>query len=387
MPWKTMDVREQRVKFVVAACRREKPFSALCLEFGISRPTGQLWLQRYRESGVEGIAERSRRPHRSPRQTASRWEEQVVKLRQRYPDWGARKLQVLLSQAGVELTRSTIHRILLRHDLVREHDRHSQALERFERAAANELWQMDFKGPKLWESPVGPLSVLDDHSRYVIVLQAMQSASTELVREQLAHAFTICGLPEGMLMDHGSPWWSARGGSMGATKLSLWLMKQGIRLHWSRIRHPQTQGKVERFHGALQRALERRGVPFRDPQTWLDEYRWEHNHVRPHEALGMRTPASRWRPSPRRYDPNPPRWQYPEGSRVLKVDCQGKLDLHGQKWKISKALCGEWVQVVRVEQRLQVYYCTTLIRELDLGSQRSTIVERWIPSDVSPPKL
>jgi hypothetical protein len=77
----------------------------------------------------------------------------------------------------------------------------------------------------------------------------------------------------------------------------------------------------------------------------------------------------------------------PEGSRVLKVDCQGKLDLHGQKWKISKALCGEWVQIVRVEQRLQVYYCTTLIRELALGSQRSTIVERWLPSNVSQPKL
>src|SRR5215468_10318278 len=124
MPWKTMDVREQRVKFVVAASRREKPFSTLCEEFGIFRPTGQLWLQRNRETGVEGIAERSRRPHHSPRQTTCGLEEQVVKRRRRYPDWGALKLQVLLSQAGVDLTRSTIHRILLRHDLVREQDRH-----------------------------------------------------------------------------------------------------------------------------------------------------------------------------------------------------------------------------------------------------------------------
>ena len=281
-----MDVREQRVKFVVAASRREKPFSTLCEEFGIFRPTGQLWLQRNRETGVEGIAERSRRPHHSPRQTTCGLEEQVVKRRRRYPDWGARKLQVLLSQAGVDLTRSTIHRILLRHDLVREQDRHRPALEGFERTAPNELWQMDFKGRKLWEGPVGPLSVLDDHSRYVVVLQAVKSAGPELVREQLESAFTTCGVPDGMLMDHGSPWWSARGGSMGATKLSLWLMKQGIPLHWSRVRHPQTQGKVERFHGALQRALERRGVPFWDPQLWLDEYRWEHNHVRPREALG-----------------------------------------------------------------------------------------------------
>jgi transposase InsO family protein len=388
MPWKTMDIREQRVQFVVAASRREKPFSSLCLEFGISRPTGLLWLQRYRNGGIEGIAERSRRPHRSPRQTTLRLEEQVVKLRQRYPDWGARKLQVLLSQAGVELTCSTIHRILLRRDLVREQDRHSPALERFERNAPNELWQMDFKGPKLWSGPIGPLSVLDDHSRYVVVLQAVKSASTELVREQLESAFMVCGVPEGMLMDHGVPWWSARGGPLGgATQLSLWLMKQGIRLHWSRIRHPQTQGKVERFHGALQRALALRGVPLRDPQVWLDEYRWEHNHVRPHEALDMTTPATHWRPSPRRYDSSPPPWQYPEGSKVLKVDCQGKLELQGQKWKISKVLCGQRVQIVRVQQRLQVYYCTTLIREIDLGIQRSTIVERWIPNVVSQPKL
>ena len=157
-------------------------------------------------------------------------------------------------------------------------------------------------------------------------------------------------------------------------------MRQGIGLHWSRVRHPQTQGKVERFHGELQRALARRRVLVPDAQLWLDEFRWEHNYVRPHEALDMQTPASRWRPSARRYEANPPRWEYPEGARVLKVDSQGKLTLARKNWKISNALAGEWVQVVQLEQRLQVYYCTTLIREIDLGIQRSTMVEHWIPS-------
>jgi hypothetical protein len=121
-------------------------------------------------------------------------------------------------------------------------------------------------------------------------------------------------------------------------------------------------------------------------QAWLDAYRWEHNHVRPHEALGMQTPATRWKPSPRRYDPNPPRWEYPEGAWVLKVDGQGKLDIKGQKWKVSKSLAGEWVQVVQVEQRMLVFYCATLIRELDPGIQRSKIIERWMPeSNSSPP--
>jgi len=189
-----MDVREQRVRFVVAAIRKEKPFSALCQEFGISRPTGMLWRERYEREGLAGIAERSRRPQHSPMRTEAETEQRVVEMRRRYPDWGARKLQVLLSREGVELTSSTIHRILLRHDLVRESQRRRQALQRFERSAPNELWQMDFKSPKGWNSTVGPLSVLDDHSRYVLVLQAVWSTRAELVREQLETAFVSCGV-------------------------------------------------------------------------------------------------------------------------------------------------------------------------------------------------
>jgi transposase InsO family protein len=372
-----MDVREQRVEFVVAAMRREKSLTALCEEFGISRPTGRLWLSRYRQHGIEGIAERSRRPLSSPRRTSAELEERVVELRCRYPDWGARKLQVLLAQDGVVLTRSSLHRILLRRDLIRAADRHELAVGRFERLRPNELWQMDFKSPKGWNAPVGPLSVIDDHSRYVVVLQATGSTRGELVREQLQGSFSAHGVPEGMLMDHGIPWWSASAPS-GATELTVWLMKQGIGLHWSGIRHPQTQGKVERFHGEMERALQRRGWQGKPQQQWLDEFRWEHNQVRPHEALEMRTPASVWQPSPRAYDPRPPRWEYPAGAHVRRLDADGKMNAFGRGWNIGQALRREWVQLVRLEDRVQVYYCRTLVRELDLAIQRSTMVERWI---------
>jgi len=381
-----MDVHEQRVRFVVEASLEAKPFGGLCEEFGVSRPTGYAWAQRYEAAGLAGIVERSRRPLRSPRQTPPELAGRVIELRRRYPDWGARKLRVLLQRDGVRLGYSTIHRILLRHDLVHEADRRDVATQRFEREQPNELWQMDFKGAKQWGQAVGPLSVLDDHSRYVIVLQALGSTRGELVREQLESAFAACGVPQGMLMDRGVPWWSTRA-PLGLTQLSLWLMNQGIELHRSRLRHPQTQGKVERFHGELQRTLERRGQSLPDTQAWLDAYRWEHNHVRPHEALGMRTPSELWHPSPRRYEPNPPRWEYAEGAHVLKVDSWGKLHWGGRKWKLSSALCGERVRIVKVGERAQVYYCATLIRELDLGTQRSTIVERWVPSKVPQPKL
>jgi integrase-like protein len=266
----------------------------------------------------------------------------------------------------VSLTRSTIHRILLRRDLVHPADRHEPAVGRFERARPNELWQMDFKSPKGWNAPTGPLSVIDDHSRYVIVLQATGSTRGELVREQLERAFADCGVPEAMLMDHGIPWWSATGAT-GATELSVWLMKQGIGLHWSGVRHPQTQGKVERFHGELERALQRRGWQGKPRQLWLDEFRWEHNQVRPHEALALRIPASLWHFSPRVYDPQPPRWEYAAGAHVRRLDRDGKLKAYGHNWNIGQALRREWVQLVRLQDRVLVYYCRTLVRELDHG--------------------
>ena len=377
MPFKQMQVREQRVEFVIRALRSSQPLSLLCQEFDISRPTGYKWIARYRAGGVDAIAECSRRPHRSPRQTAPELETKIIALRQVYPDWGARKLAVLLARQGIVLPSSTVHRVLLRHGLVSDEDRHTPAIMRFARERPNELWQMDFKGPKNWPKACTALSVIDDHSRYVVALRATARPEGRLVQQHLIQAFEECGLPEAMLMDHGIPWWQSQSFA-GTTYLSLWLMRQGIALHFSGVRHPQTQGKVERFHGSLQRALECRGMPDHDHQQWLDAFRREHNHIRPHEALGMQTPASRWQPSPRPFQPQLPAWEYPEGAWTLKVDNHGTIDIHEQPYRISKALIGERVRILPVEDRYLIYYCNTLIRELDPATKRSTIVDRFV---------
>jgi transposase InsO family protein len=350
----------------------------LCEEFQISRPTGYEWLRRYRSGGIAGVVEKSRRPHGSPGQTAAATEQRVVELRQQRPDWGARKLQVLLQQEGLPLPVITLHRILLRRGLVRPQDRQRMAVQRFQRSQANQLWQMDFKGPVGWQAPVGPLSILDDHSRYAVTLQGTWSTQGEPVRAHLEEVFRRCGVPEEMLMDHGTPWWNMKAVA-GWTWLTIWLMKQGIRLHFSGYRHPQTQGKVERFHGALAAAMKRRGLPEQEQrQVWLDEFRQEYNHVRPHEALGMKTPASVWRPSPRKYQARPAAWAYPAGAEVRKLSAEGRLRAQGRSWEISRALAGEWVQLIRLEERILVYYCRSLVRELDLHTQRSTAVDRWV---------
>lgn len=331
MAWGNVDVEEQRMRFVIAASRKEKPLRHLCQEFEISRPTGYEWLRRYQTGGYEAVKEKSRRPHHSPERTSPEIEQRIVELRQARPDWGARKLQELLKKEGIQLPVITVHRILLRHDLVRGQDRHRAAVKRFERGKPNELWQMDFKGPAGWEAPVGPLSVLDDCSRYAIALQGTWSTRAEPVRERLEAAFQESGVPEGMLMDHGTPWWNMKAFT-GATWLTLWLMKQGIRLYFSGYQHPQTQGKVERFHGAMAAALKRRGYPQKEErQDWLDGFRHEYNHERPHEALGMKTPASVWKPSQRRYDPNPPKWEYEKGSEVVKVAAAGQIWIDGRR--------------------------------------------------------
>jgi len=377
MPFKQMEVREQRVEFVVRALRGTEPLSWLCREFGISRPTGYLWVARYREGGLAAIEERSRRPEHSPTQTSPELEARIRALREVFPDWGARKLAVLLDRQGLRIPSSTIHRVLLRLGLVRDQDRHGAATKRFEREQPNELWQMDFKGPKNWPKSCTALSVIDDHSRYLVALAATARPEGALVRQHLERAFRECGLPQAMLMDHGIPWWNWQSFA-GSTQLSLWLMRQGIRLCFSGIRHPQTQGKVERFHGSMERALTHRGVPSDGHQQWLDDYRREYNYIRPHEALDMQTPASRWQPSPRPFIPNPPAWEYPEGAWTLKVDIHGTIDIRDQSYRIAKSLIGERVRIVEAEQRYLIYYCNTLIRELDPATKRSTIVERFV---------
>jgi len=225
---------------------------------------------------------------------------------------------------------------------------------------------------------VGPLSVIDDHSRYVIRLAQTGTTRSGAVRAQLDQAFEECGVPEAMLMDHGTPWWNGAAPS-GWTELTVWLMRQGIRLHFGRYRHPQTQGKVERFHGALEMARRRRGLPaVEQRQAWLDEFRYEYNHVRGHEALQMRTPASVWRASGRRYDPQPPEWDYGAEAEVHRLDRQGQLRLGQRSWPVSGALSLQRVTVQRVgESTLLVYFCQNLVREIDLVAQRSTAVDRW----------
>jgi hypothetical protein len=210
-----------------------------------------------------------------------------------------------------------------------------------------------------------------------VALEQTGTTSGQAVRERLEAVFAEHGIPEAMAMDHGVPWWNTAAPS-GWTQFPVWLMKQGIRCYFSAIRHPETQGKVECFHHSLERARTRRGAQDQWlQQSWLDAFRHEYNHLRPHEALGIETPASRWTPNERKYQPQPPDWDYGAGAEIKRLSVDGDLCPDNQRWKVSLSLAREPVRLERVEQRILVYYCHTIVREIDLGAQRSTAVDRW----------
>ncbi len=378
MTWRVSNVLDQRIRFVVQALQPEANVSRLCLEFGISRPTGYRWLHRYSDTNcLEALTDLSRRPHLSPNRTEPGMESQVVELRTRY-GWGAKKLQILLLQQGMRLGVRTINRILARCDLLKSHDCHRPATKRFERAQPNELWQMDFKGEYgLPDGRCYPLVILDDHSRFALATSALASQQTVPVQETLIRTFEQYGVPEAMLMDHGVPWWSTSNG-YGLSTISVALIKQGIQLLFGAIRHPQTQGKIERFNRTLKQAAKHHGplCSWGEWDCFLADFRHDYNHVRPHEALNMARPADVYRPSPRPYDPTPKPWEYPTEALVHRLNSEGFVTYHGRRYFVSESLADEPVMVQPFADRLLVTFRHMHVREVDLLTGRSYPIVR-----------
>ena len=366
MPWLETDVRDQRIQFVLTV-RRGVTISEACRAFGISRPTGYKWLRREARAGsVAVLTDRSRRPHHSPRRTPRTVVQRLGELRAHF-GWGGAKLAPLLAAEGHVVTPRTIDRWIQREGWTRPDSSPAPALQRFTHAAPNDLWQMDAKGayPLADRQRCHTLSVLDDHSRFVVGLTPLLRLQTGAVRTALIRSFERYGVPAAMLMDHGAPWWSTQGPA-GLTRLVVFLLKQGIRVVFSAVRHPQTQGKVERFHRTLAERLRWVGVPttlagFTRTLAWFRE---EYNEVRPHAALGLTPPALHFSPSARAYRPTPRAWLYPDGLEIRRVHRRGLIRIAGADYFVSEALAGEDVACVPLGDRLLVIYRHMYVREL-----------------------
>lgn len=329
-----------RREFVAQARQEGANISALCRSYGISRNTGYKWLKRYAGGGAQALADQSRQPHRSPRQTSAAGEALVVAAREAHPAWGGRKLKRWLEDQGhLHLPApSTITAILRRRGLLdpAESSKH-QAYQRFEMEAPNELWQMDFKGYFQMGNghPCHPLTVLDDHSRFLVGLRACPNETRETVQQHLTDIFRTYGLPQRMVMDNGAPW--GDDAPTAHTRLTVWLLLLGIAVTHGRPRHPQTQGKDERLHRTLGEELLARVVlddlfaTQRAFDTWRDEY----NLDRPHDALALAPPVTRFQPSNRPFPATLPPLVYPADMLVRKVDVTGRISLRNRPVRIG----------------------------------------------------
>lgn len=362
-----------RTEFVRLAQGEDSNIAELARRFGISRPTAYKWLAR--DAAGEALQDRSRRPALSPRQTASALELQVVALRRRHPHWGGRKLaQVLRNQGHGEVPApSTITHILRRHGLLGIGTQApAPTFRRFEHAAPNDLWQMDFKGPiRVGTGRCDPFSALDDHSRFNLLLRADPDMRGATVQASLTTAFRRYGLPLRMNMDNGSPWGIGFGESRQLSTLTVWLVQLGIHVSFSAPYHPQTNGKQERFHRSLDIEV-LRGRAFADlaqTQAAFDQWRSVYNTLRPHEALGMQVPVSRYRPSPRPFPEVLPPIEYAPQDHLLTVRARGRIRFKGHPLTVSTALCGHTIAARPRDAEdgvFDLYFAHHRLRTLDL---------------------
>jgi transposase InsO family protein len=376
MPWREVSTMSLRQEFVALAWSSAIPFSTLCQRCGISRKTGYKWIGRAESADPDALHDRSRRPLHSPRRTAPELQALIVALRRQHPAWGGRKLAHWLARHGhTDLPApSTITHILRRHGLIgRDGPAPHPPYRRFEHAQPNDLWQMDFKGDfSTGTGQCHTLTVLDDHSRYNLALKSCSSQNTREVKAHLTECFARYGLPVRFNTDRGQPWGAPRE-VHGLSQLSVWLVRLGVRIGFSRPNHPQTNGKDERFHRSLKAEVlnGRAFASLVEAQAAFDRWRPIYNHERPHEAIGYAVPAERYQPSPRAFPTALPPIDYGPDDLVAIANSNGEVRFRGAKLRVPKTLAGLPIAFrphAAKDGHYELYFCHHRFGELDLQS-------------------
>jgi len=374
---------EQRMEFALKAMQTLN-FRALCQEYGVSTKTGYKWKERFIQEGLEGMANWSRRPKSSPEQLPEAEVCEIVRLKVAHLSWGPRKIRELYRRRHGEVaSESTFKRVLERTGLTQKRRRRRRSDEAGRlcsgrRAGApNEVWTVDFKGWwRSWGKRCEPLTVRDEHSRYVLELRAMDNARSESVRQSFERLFERAGLPQAIRSDNGSPFASVHS-LLGLSRLSAWWVALGIELERGRPGHPQDNSAHERMHLDISREIE--ALAQSDQET-MDVWRQTFNYERPHEALGMRCPGEIYCASKQKYEGTPEDLDYPQMC-PRRVSAQGAIKLDGQALFLSQALAGWSVGLKPItEQTMEVWFGRLLLGEVDLATSN------FFRADIRPKK-
>lgn len=373
MPWKETSAVDERMRFVMDVQRGERSKAAVCRGYGISRPTGDKWLDRYEAEGLAGLVDRSRAPRGHANEVAEELAELIVALRRRHGRWGPKKLRVLLERKYPQMrwpACSTMGEILRRAGLTSPRRRRRRTPPHTEPFAScdgpNAVWCADFKG---WFRTgdgrrCDPLTISDAHSRYLLRIQGLSETRHGVVRPLFEATFRQYGLPGAIRTDNGSPF--ASRGLGGLSRLSVWWLKLGIVPERIEPGCPEQNGRHERMHLTVKQ--ETASPPERDlrrQQGAFDRFRAEFNEVRPHEALGQVCPGRVYVRSPREYH-EPGEVEYPEGLAVRRVKGNGVFHWRGQVVFVGEAFGGERIGLAEVEDgRWGVYFCGRALGVVD----------------------
>ena len=349
---------DERVKFIARLLDGET-MSGLCREFGISRKTGYKIHERYRDCGVEGLTDRSRRPYRHANQLPIQIETLIVRLKREKPAWGAPKIRERLSRLYPEVQRpaiSTVHAVLDRHGLVTRRRRRRNRATGTPLSSSREpnaLWCADFKGEFMLADRryCYPLTVTDYASRYLIACEALASTKEATAFPVFESAFKEFGLPRAIRTDNGVPFASPNA-LFNLSKLSVWWLRLGIEIERIKPGNPQQNGRHERMHLTLKLETTRPAAEtMLRQQARFDDFIACYNTERPHQALAMACPAEHYAPSTRPYR-GLPQLDYPFHDKEATVTTCGRICLKRRKINLSQVFAGQKVEIRQVDDRL-----------------------------------
>ena len=355
MPWQECRKVDERQRFIRRLLDGER-MAGLCREFGISRQTGYKIYARFKDCGLQGLTDRSRRPYRQANQLPFQIEAVIVQLRREHPSWGAPKIREKIKRLHLGISPpaiSTVHAVLDRYGLVTRGRRRNHykaegtGLSRPDHP--NDLWCTDYKGEFMLADLryCYPLTITDFASRYLLCCEALETTKESYAFTVFERAFKDFGLPRAIRSDNGVPF-ASNSAFFGLSKLSVWWLRLGIDIERIRPGNPQQNGRHERMHLTLKKeATKPPGKNFLQQQAKFDAFIHDYNHERPHQALNMQYPAELYTPSPRAYT-GLPELSYPFHDMTITVTQCGRLCFGRRKINLSGVFAGQNVGVKEI---------------------------------------
>ena len=394
MPWKETDAMSEKKEFVFKSFQKEKTFTELCRDYGISTKTGYKWKTRFLEEGIAGLENLSREPKSNSNALSEEVITELIKIKIQKRHWGASKILTVYKNNHPDRkapVRSTVERILQRAGLCekrrRKRNQTTQRIQnRYEAKEPNDVWTVDFKG--WWYTPnrekCEPLTVRDAFSRYILSIKILEKGDTASVKQEFERLFKTYGLPRVIRSDNGPPFACAFN-ALGLTKLAVWWMSLGIQLDRIDPGSPSQNGAHERMHRDMKQELEGQiDGNLKEHQRVFDEWREEYNTERPHAALGQHTPSTVYRKSDRKYQPEAELIEYPRGYKSRMVNDRGVTHYKNHRIFVGNPFAGYNVGIKSLKNGdLEVWFDNFLIGRVDSQTNLLTNGERDIKVSIS----